>query len=72
MNECDESEFEELLEKIDVIKETGLTLSPMIPSRHMCIEGAKTGKITPETAREIYMAMINASKDFLFTNDKVF
>ena len=50
------------LESVRLYTELDLCLVGREPSRSQCAAGAKAGRISPEMARRIYLAMLDADE----------
>ena len=54
----DERAFELVMDSLRLLKESDLTITPIVASPHMLKLGAAAGGIDPATARKVYEAMI--------------
>ena len=50
------------LESVRLYTQLDLRLTAPEPSRSQCLAGADAGKVSPETARRIYLAMLEADE----------
>lgn len=52
------SEFDRLLDMLQVLKEIDLALAPIIPTERMCQAGAQVAGISPADAKRVYTVML--------------